>query len=229
MPGRGALLGFASLCCMVGCASAVESPTPHAAAAGADPDEYDELIATALDGVQAVRQRGEAGQPRDLARETRTLELFLRAAELRPDRVEAPYGAAVMLVAACQANRLACGELCPPAIALLDRTDAIEAGYRYSAWNRGICLESTGQFEAALVAAERSLLEYPEDPDMWALRAKVRLALGYLHGACEDLAQMLTLQGSKDDLEQGLAPFGCHLESGRPRYVRHDEPAPVQL
>ncbi|MFZ9887355.1 MAG: hypothetical protein ACO3JL_07620 [Myxococcota bacterium] len=223
---RWPLLTVASLCFLAGCASAVESSPPHAAA---ERDEYDVLIATALEGVQAVRQRGEAGKPRDLERETHTLQLFLRAAELRPDRVEAPYGAAVMLVAACQANRLACGELCPPAIALLDRADALQVGYRYSSWNRGICLESTGQFEDALVAAERSLLEYPDDPDMWALRAKVRLSLGYLHGACEDLAQMLTLQGTTDGLERALAPFGCHLEAGRPRYVRHDEPAAVQL
>lgn len=186
--------------------------------------EYDRTIATAIDMSRDIRQRWQRGEPRDPAHETRALKLFLRAAELRPGRVEGPYGAAVMLVAACQGDRDACADVCPPAFAMLDRADAIERGYRYSTWNRGVCLEGIGRFQEALLSAEHALAEYPDDPDMWALRAKVRISLGYLDGACEDLARMFDLMGKGDHIEGLIAPYGCRLFEGVPRYVPTQEP-----
>lgn len=192
---------------------------------GRAPDEdYDALIGRAVERTREIREGWQRGDPRDFDEETEVLGMFLRATELRPDRVEGPYGAAVMLVAACQADRDACESVCPLAFSLLDRADAIERGYRYTTWNRGVCLEGTGRFPEALRAAEESLAAYPDDPDMWALRAKVRVGLGYLDGACGDLARMFDLMGMADELEERIEPYGCRLIQGVPRYVPTREP-----
>lgn len=186
------------------------------------------LIERAIERTRAIREGWQRGDPRDFDEETEVLEMFLHATELRPDRVEGPYGAAVMLVTACQADPNACEAVCPLALSLLDRADAIEHGYRYATWNRGVCLEGTGRFQEALLCAEQSLAEYPEDPDMWALRAKVRIRLGYLDGACGDLARMFDLMGVTDELEARIEPYGCRIIQGVPRYVPTREPG-IQL
>lgn len=192
--------------------------------AATEEEAFEALIARASERTQEIREGWQRGEPRDFDEETEVLEMFLDATELRPDRVEGPYGAAEMLVAACQADRKACEAVCPLAFSLLDRADAVERGYRYSTWNRGVCLEGTGRFREALSAAEESLEAYPDDPDMWALRAKVRIGLGYLDGACGDLARMFDLMGASDELEERIAPYGCRLVQGVPRYVPTREP-----
>lgn len=221
-----------ALALLIGCTSdhgaRREGPPPSDAAPIDDEAKkgarYDELIEEAVRMTRDIRESWQRGEPRDLDSETRALKLYLRAAELDPERVEGPYGAAVMLVAACQADRQACEAVCPPAISLLDRADAIERGYRYSTWNRGVCLEGTGRFQEALLAAEQSLAEHPDDPDMWALRAKVRIGLGYLDGACEDLARMFDLMGLGDEIDSRIDPYGCRVIDGVPRYVPTEEP-----
>lgn len=226
----------AALALPLACASddaARRAPASENAAAVAESEEEKEreftaLIEGAIARSREIRESWQRGDPRDFDEETAVLEMFLRAAELRPDRVEGPYGAAVMLVTACQSDRKACSAVCPLALTLLDHADAIESGYRYSTWNRGVCLEGTGRFEEALLCAEQSLAEYPEDPDMWALRAKVRISLGYLDAACGDLARMFDLMGLGDEIEARIEPYGCRIIQGVPRYVPTHEPG-IQL
>lgn len=219
---------LASACASDGAAQRERaSPAPDARALDEEED-FDALISRAVARTREIREGWQRGDPRDFDEETEVLEMYLHAAELRPDRVEGPYGAAVMLVAACQADREACVSVCPLAFTLLDRADAIERGYRYATWNRGVCLEGTGRFEEALQAAEESLAAYPDDPDMWALRAKVRISLGYLDGACGDLARMFDLMGASEELDERIAPYGCRLVGGVPRYVPTEEPG-IQL